>query len=279
MKKIRIGNQIILPPSSDIVFKNVFGQEPSELLRAFLNDILDLTIERVSDIEIENSENVPEHQEDKMVRMDIKVKTKAYLIDIEIQIKNEVDSKQRALYYLNKMGVSTVKKADRYYKAKKCILLQIYDHIETGEEGYHHIVKYYYESGNVYDDTQVIHIIELPKIKQGKVKNKEMRWMKYLSIRDKIDLEKVRESEPMMKEAVEKLVYVSSDEQIRARYDALEDARIEYNSRMLASNEIGIEKGSEQTRAAIARKMKEESLDIFLISKITGLSVNEVEKL
>ncbi|MFI3284068.1 MAG: Rpn family recombination-promoting nuclease/putative transposase [Erysipelotrichaceae bacterium] len=248
-------------------------------MRAFLNDILDLTIEKVSDIEIENSENVPEHQEDKMIRMDIKVKTKAYLIDIEIQIKNEVDSKQRALYYLNKMGVSSVKKADSYYKAKKCILLQIYDHIETDEEGYHHIVKYYYESGNVYDDTQIIHIIELPKIKQGNVKSKEMRWMKYLSIRDKIDLEKVRESEPMMKEAVDKLVYVSSDEQIRARYDALEDARIEYNSRMLASNEMGVEKGSEETRTAIARKMKEESLDISLIAKITGLSVNEVEKL
>ncbi|MFI3284184.1 MAG: hypothetical protein R3Y57_03780, partial [Erysipelotrichaceae bacterium] len=76
-------------------------------------------------------------------------------------------------------------------------------------------------------------------------------------------------------EAVDKLVYVSSDEQIRARYDALEDARIEYNSRMLASSE----KGSEETRAAIARKMKAKSMDIAMISELSGLSFEEIEKL
>ena len=43
--------------------------------------------------------------------------------------------------------------------------------------------------------------------------------------------------------------------------------------------EQGIEKGIEKERLELAKKMKEEGVDIALISKITGLSIDEISEL
>ena len=41
----------------------------------------------------------------------------------------------------------------------------------------------------------------------------------------------------------------------------------------------GIERGETQKAREIARKMKEENIDIEIISKVTGLSIEKIENL
>ena len=43
--------------------------------------------------------------------------------------------------------------------------------------------------------------------------------------------------------------------------------------------EKGIEKGIEQEKYSLAKNMKKENIDINIISKVTGLSIEKIEKL
>ena len=89
MKKIEYNGKEILPPKSDIVFKSIFGKESSEFLVDFLNNTLGLSIESKDDITICNPEIDKDKESDKFARLDLKIRTKDKLIDVEVQVINE----------------------------------------------------------------------------------------------------------------------------------------------------------------------------------------------
>lgn len=91
----------LLPLTSDIVFKQVFGQEESKpILRVFLNDVLGLDIQSAEQITLLNPIIDPKYIDDKMCILDIRVQlANRSLIDIEIQVLNRHNMEQRALYY------------------------------------------------------------------------------------------------------------------------------------------------------------------------------------
>lgn len=80
----------LLPLTSDIVFKQVFGQEESKpILRVFLNDVLGLDIQSAEQITLLNPIIDPKYIDDKMCILDIRVQlANRSLIDIEIQVLN-----------------------------------------------------------------------------------------------------------------------------------------------------------------------------------------------
>ena len=75
----------LLPLTSDIVFKQVFGQEESKpILRVFLNDVLGLDIQSAEQITLLNPIIDPKYIDDKMCILDIRVQlANRSLIDIE----------------------------------------------------------------------------------------------------------------------------------------------------------------------------------------------------
>ncbi len=64
---------------------------------------------------------------------------------------------------------------------------------------------------------------------------------------------------------------------LQERYE--EDQERTFLSYMQQSYDEGLEKGAEQINIAIAKSMLEEKMDLNLISKITGLSVEQIKKL
>ena len=90
----------LLPLTSDIVFKQVFGQEESKpLLRVFLNDVLGLDIQSSEQITLLNPIIDPKYLDDKMCILDVRVQlSDRSLIDIEIQVLNRHNMEKRALY-------------------------------------------------------------------------------------------------------------------------------------------------------------------------------------
>ena len=101
MHKIQYNGKEILPPKSDIVFKSIFGIEPNDRLVDFLKNIVGLNINKKEDIEILNPEIDKQKESDKLSRLDLKIKTPDTIVDIEIQVINENNNIQRALYYLS----------------------------------------------------------------------------------------------------------------------------------------------------------------------------------
>ena len=78
-----------------------------------------------------------------------------------------------------------------------------------------------------------------------------------------------------MKKAIEQLdtIYLSKDEQ--EMYEAEKKKQLDEQDVLRTAKE----KGELTANLKNARKMKDEGLDFALISKITGLSVEEIEKL
>lgn len=81
----------LLPLTSDLVFKQVLGQEESKpILMEFLNDILNLNIQSPDQLILQNPNIDREHQTDKLSTLDIRVQLENRTsIDIEVQVINE----------------------------------------------------------------------------------------------------------------------------------------------------------------------------------------------
>ena len=92
----------LLPLTSDIVFKQVFGQEESKpILRVFLNDVLGLDIKSADQITLLNPTIDPKYLDDKMCILDVRVQlSDRSSIDVEIQVLNRHNMESRALYYV-----------------------------------------------------------------------------------------------------------------------------------------------------------------------------------
>ena len=83
--------------------------------------------------------------------------------------------------------------------------------------------------------------------------------------------------------ARERLVGLSANEKLKFKMDMIEKANYDYNSRrgrdVAEGIAEGIAKGIAEARAETARKMKAEGCDSAFIAEITGLSVEQIERL
>ena len=79
--------------------------------------------------------------------------------------------------------------------------------------------------------------------------------------------------------ARERLVGLSADEKLKYEMDMIEKANYDYNSRRGNDIAEGIAKGIAEANAETARKMKAKGCDSAFIAEITGLSVEQIERL
>ena len=76
MNKIIYEGQELLPITSDVVFKAIFGNEENkDLLISLLNSFLDVNIQKPEQIELVGTEIIKNYDNDKLCRLDIRVKT------------------------------------------------------------------------------------------------------------------------------------------------------------------------------------------------------------
>ena len=214
---------------------------------------------------------------------------KAYNTDIVIEVDKHVlniemnNTYYKGLFlknntYLNKIRSEAYESGDDYldvegviqinidnfthYKRNKLIYKFEMREESTGEleceklESYHIDLEYlknncYNEEGNSLETLLQLFIVE-----------------------DEELLDKLRRKEDMEK-AVNELERLSSDKRIIGLYDAEKVARKTLNTQLKSAKLDGIE----ERNIEIAKNMKNENMDIELISKITGLSIEEINNL
>lgn len=115
----------ILSPKLDVVFQALFGEVGSErITRRFLQSILK---EEVTEVDL--SQNVilrREREDDKLGILDIiaKINQKEYC-NIEMQLVNTGEIKERILYYWSKVYAKQLKKHQDYKELEKTIVILI----------------------------------------------------------------------------------------------------------------------------------------------------------
>ena len=89
-------------------------------------------------------------------------------------------------------------------------------------------------------------------------------------------IEECKNDNEEIKEAVKQLTEMSADEYERELYEIRERSRLTYNTEINEAKRKGLAEGKIEEKREIAKKMKEEGLDIKLIQKITNLSEEEI---
>lgn len=283
-----------LNPKADLTFKRVFGEHP-DLVKSFLNALLPLEPEEnITDIEYLPSEMVPENPLRKNSIVDVRCKdNKGCYFIVEMQMIWSPEFKQRVLFNASKAYVRQMDSGEKYDLLQPVYSLNLVNDIFEPElEEYYHYYRLVHMqySERVINGLQLV-FVELPKFTPHTYSEKKMQilWLRYLT---EID-EKTREvpeellENPEIKKAVTVLEESAFTPEQLLGYEKFWDI-ISVEKTLVSSAERkgkeegkkeGIEEGKKEEKLLIASNAKKQGLSPDMISSLTGLSVEEIERL
>jgi predicted transposase/invertase (TIGR01784 family) len=254
--------------------------------------------EKINIIEILESESNQQSATDKFNRVDIKARnSKDEIIIIEIQNTRELYYLERILYGVAKAITEHISLGDKYYQVKKIYSISVlYFDIGKGSDYLYHGQNTFIgvhtgdqlqvnvkERGaimqrmpsEIFPEYILISVNEFDKVAVTPLEE----WMDYLKTG------KIRPdtTAPGLNEAREKLKYYSMTPKERKAYDEHLNAVMIQNDVLdtakLEGRIEGRAEGRAEEKQENARKMKAMGLTNEMIHQITGLSVEEIEKL
>ena len=264
-----------------------------DILENIVNCVLrDSGFEEVYNLEIINPHNLPENINLKESVLDVKAITKDNKkIIIEIQLSGNIDFVKRIYYYISKNIVSELNENESYDIISQVISINFVNfNMDFNDKGKaHRCFKLIdTQNHNVSLDIIQMHIIEIPrfiKILNNSTiddikSNKILSWIEFFTVKDLDKVkEKLKELNSIMPKVIDKYErFISSEEEMEV-YNA-RDAFLYGQTIMLKKErEEGIKEGIEKEKYSLVRNMKKKNMDINLISELTGLSIEEIEKL
>ncbi|HAT4296568.1 TPA: Rpn family recombination-promoting nuclease/putative transposase, partial [Clostridium perfringens] len=270
----------------DFVFKKIFGTEKNKpILINFLNAVIKPTTP-IKDVEIKNNDIDKDFIEDKFSRLDVKATTSnKEHINIEIQVKNEYNMIQRTLYYWSKMYSEQIQNRDNYSKLERTVCINILNFKYLKNDKYHNAYRLKEITSNEeLTDLQEIHFIELPKFNE--IGNKEYvenvekmdaleKWLEFLVEPESNTVRQLELSNEEIKLAKSELYRLSMDSKEREQYNMREKAIYD----RISALENAEAKGKIERELELIKESLNQGLEISLISKITGLSEEEILKI
>ena len=299
-----------LPLTSDYVFKRIFAREENNsMLKDFLEAILNIHINKV---EVKNPELTPNMADEKLGILDLKLDIdNERVVDVEMQVSNEHNIKERSSTYLSKLAAEQLKAKQNYKELKKIITINILKYNYLERNSYHSIARMKYEDTDPIEfvdmgyneeeeeatNTFEMHFIELPKFKEKNpdcnTKLEQWLWLIDGSKEEKVTMS-AQENEEINK-TVKELNKLSQNPEEVAKYEEREWSIMRYNVEMDTNRElgkeqgrkegrkegrkIGIEEGKRDKEIEIVKKLNSLNTPIEKIAEIVGLSTEEVKKI
>lgn len=271
----------IINLKNDIIFKIVFGSEKNEkILISLLNSILNLEgFDKIEELTFLNTFNIREYLDEKTTSLDVKVKDgMGQRYNIEVQVSPERDFINRIIYYHDKMYSEQLKSGEAYQTLEKSVSISIlnFDLLQN-ETDYHNIYRYLnIKSKKELTGLKEIHFIELPKFVKDldKLNSKFEKWVysiKYSDEYDEKNIPDILKKEEDIIMALSEMQKVSEDERVRELIKSRERARQDEASRMYNA------KKSAFIETAI--NMLKEGFEVKIVSKMTSLTIKEVEEI
>lgn len=284
----------------DWAIKRLLRQKANfDVLEGFLTVFLG---EKVTILEILESESNQLSAEDKFNRVDIKARnSKDEIIIIEIQNTRKLYYLERILYGVAKAITEHISLGETYYKVKKIYSISVlYFDIGKGNDylyyGQNHFVGVHTGDhlqvnvkerdaivsrmpAEIFPEYVLIRVNEFDKVAVTPLEE----WMKYL----KDGTIRPDTTAPGLSEAREKLKYFSMPPKERMAYDehlsavmiqndVLDSAKLEGK---IEGRAEGRAEGRDEERFSIARNMKQLGIPVDVIVKSTGLTSGEIETL
>ncbi len=280
----------LLKPKNDIVFQSLFTQKNEKITKNFISAIME---EKITKIQINTEKELyRERPEEKLGILDLEAEiNNKEKVDIEIQLIDRKNLVERILYYFSKLYISTIKKGQDYLSAQKVVIIAIIDYELD-------LTKEIKDMETIWDirerknkklmltDKLELRIIELSKAKEEYMKNKtskKVQWMIFINNPNEVEVQEIMKENKEIEEAVVEIREMSEDEKLERlaflREKAIMDEKAIYAAGLDKGELRGKEEGKKENQLETAKKMKKEDLPIELISKITELTKEEIEKL
>jgi predicted transposase/invertase (TIGR01784 family) len=287
-----------LDPKNDLVFKKVFGGH-SNILLSFLNALLPLEDgQKVKSIEYLPIELVPEISIVKNSIVDVRCYDNfGRQFIVEMQMLWTDSFKSRVLFNASKAFIRQLDKGIAYKGLKPVYALSLINEVFDQESEYYY---HHYKLVHIQDNEKTIEglqlvFIELPKFKSKNFAEKKLTllWLRYLSEiengQEMIDEDLLQElnSIPEIAQALELTKESGYTKAELEAYDKYWDAIQTEKSLIADAEERGITfgklegklEGRSEEKTLVVLKGFDNNLTISLISNITELSENEVEKI
>jgi predicted transposase/invertase (TIGR01784 family) len=268
-------------PKNDVAFRKIFGDEnKKDILISFLNNILEFsgTAKEIIEITITNPYQVPKLKELKETILDIKAVDKRNIhYIIEMQVFHTTAFEKKVLYYVGKSYYQQLNRAEDYPKLNQVIFLGFLNFKlfhKNPDYATRHLILDEKTNEHHFQDFE-LNFVELPKFTKTleelqDIKDKWIYFVKNAGNMTMIpkELEKPKE----LREAFETANQMSWTKEELDAYDARgiyiqdERGRIEY----------ALEEGKLEERRKIAQAMLEEGINQETISRLTGLTADEI---
>ena len=250
--------------------------------------------EKITIVELLESEGNQEREDDKYNRVDIKARNSHdEIIIVEIQLSRDYDYLKRILYGVAKNIAEYVDLGHGYRDVKKVYSINIvYFNFGEGKDYLYHgqtILKGVFQHDtlqmnskarnflkwakpeDVFPEYYIIRVNEFNQLAKTPIEE----WLDYLKdghIRDNTDV-------PGLQAAREKLVYINMSRADQLAYESHLDAVAAMNSAFWTSREEGRAEARAEERLGMARKMKAKGYPFDDIVELTSLTAAEVEAL
>ena len=307
-----------LNPLNDYLFLKLMGEEGNEVqCLAFLNAVLASKSKNpINLIKIlENKTLTADVIGEKASILDVRVETDAgEKVNIEVQLKNMHNIERRTLFYWGREFTKSISQGEDYKALPKVITINIVNFDNIKIEDFHTCFHLWEDDYKDYmlTDALEIHFINMnkfKKLKTGDMENKPLeRWLTFLDkdTPEKL-LEEVINMDAAINKANERLNFVSQDKEFLRSYHLREMAMSDITTSINTATEIGIErgieigiekgmekgmekgiekgmekgivKGMEEGKMEVAKNLLSIGDSIEKITKVTGLTREEVESL
>ena len=291
-----------LDPKNDLTFKRIFGEHP-DLLIGFLNALMPFSADQlIEEVEYLPAEQVPDIIGKKNSIVDVKCKDKSGRVFIvEMQMLWTDDFMNRIVFNASKAYVRQLDKNKGYHLLQPVYTLAIlnenFDH--KSEKFYHHYGIVNRENTDEVIDGLEFVLIELLKFKSEKWSERKIAalWLKFLKDvgegmttlpAELAENDQIRKAAELCEEGAftpkELAVYDAYWDWVRIEKTITEGSLVRGEAIGLERGEaIGLEKGEaigEQKKACtVAMRMLEDGMSVETVSKYTGLSKQQIEKL
>lgn len=250
----------VISAKLDIVFKMIFADEKnSDILEAFLSDMLDIPPSELHNVKVKNPEINPEYVDEKYYRLDLNLDIGTQLVNVELQVRNESYFGDRSLVYWSKLYSSQLDAGNSYMTLCPCIAVNIVDYIAFDKhEDFHSKFEVWdMEHNHKLSDKMEIHFFELKKV-GGKpdISDRKKLWLQFIKADTREAFAMLENSGvPAIEKSVQAIYTISSDERakecIRMREKALLDRISELEAAKIEGMEMGMEKGIDRMIAGM----------------------------
>ena len=273
LKKEELKNNTWVPLKYDLMAKKVFGDEKDlRPIKFLLKQILDINAEKVI---ILNNEIIDKPYKDKKYSVDLIVEVEGKKIGVEVNTNVTPYVIDRNVFFMTRIMSRDLKPSEEYSELNSHI------QINFDIKGKHKKPIMEYElmdkvTHEVLTDKMKIYRIDVEYFYRICYNKNASIKEKFIGLFNEEDKEKAKElikGDEDMKSIYDKIDDLSDN--IVGVYDRESRKRAEFNYELKEARENGLKEG----KRTMVLNMLHESIDINTISKVSGLSIEEIESI